>query len=77
MVEFAFATERDFGLVFDHLLQSYQDLGDDFDVAIDRAEQRILAIQSSAQDLAKNPYQGTLRPDILDELRFVRQNKAV
>jgi plasmid stabilization system protein ParE len=58
-------------------LQSYQDFGDDFDVAIDRAEQRILAIQSSAQDLAKNPYQGTLRPDILNGLRFVRQNKAV
>lgn len=76
-VEFAAAAERDFELIFDHLLQSYQDFGDDFDIAIERAEQRILAIQSSAKDLAKIPYQGTLRPDILDELRFVRHKKVV
>lgn len=76
-VEFAAQAERDFELIFDHLLQSYQDFGDEFDVAIDRAAQRIMAIQSSALDLAKIPYQGTLRPDILDGLRFVRHSKAV
>ncbi|MFP7674900.1 type II toxin-antitoxin system RelE/ParE family toxin [Marivita sp. S0852] len=76
-VEFAAAVERDFELIFDHLLSSYQDLGEDFDIAFDRAEQRILAIQTSAMDLAKAPHQGTLRPDILNDLRFVRRNKAV
>jgi plasmid stabilization system protein ParE len=76
-VEFAAAAEHDFELIFDHLLQSYQDFGDDFDIAYDRAAQRILAIQSSAQNLAKVPFQGTLRPDIFDGLRFVRHKKAV
>ena len=76
-VEFAAQAERDFDLIFDHLLQSYQEFGDEFDVAIDRTAQRLLSIQSAAQDLAKIPYQGTLRPDILDGLRFVRHNQAV
>ncbi len=76
-VEFAAAAERDFELIFDHLLQSYQEFGDDFDTAFDRAEQRIEDIQSSASDLAKVPFQGTLRPDILPGLRFVRHDKAV
>ncbi len=76
-VEFATAAEQDFELIFDHLLQTYQDFGDDLDVAFDRARQRILSIQSSASDLTKVPFQVTLRPDILDGLRFVRNNKAV
>ena len=76
-VEFAAAVEQDFELIFDHLLQTYQDFGDDLNVAFDRASQRILSIQSSARDLAKVPFQGMLHPDILDGLRFVRNNKAV
>lgn len=76
-VEFAVQAERDFELIFDHLFQSYRDFGDEFDLASDRAAQRVLAIQSSAHDLAKVPFQGTLRPDILDGLRFVRHSKAV
>lgn len=76
-VEFSAAAERDFELIFDHLLQSYQDFGDGFDQAFHRAEQRILSIQSSALDLAKSPYRGTLRPDILVGMRFVRRDKAV
>lgn len=76
-VDFAAAAERDFELIFDHLLQSYQELGDDFDTAFERAERRIGGIQSCASDLAKIPFQGTLRPDILPGLRFVRYDKAV
>lgn len=76
-VEFAEAAERDFELIFDYLLKSYQEFGDDFDTAFDRAEQRIGAIHTSARDLAKIPFQGTLCPDILPNLRFVRRNKAV
>ncbi len=76
-VEFAAAAERDLELIFDHLVQSYQDFGDDLDIALNRAEQRLLSIQSSAQDLAKIPYQGMLRTDMLDGLRFVRRERAV
>lgn len=76
-VEFAAAAERDFELILDHLLLSYQEFGDDFDEAFDRAERRIGAIQSAARELAEIPFQGTLRPDILPGLRFVRRDKAV
>lgn len=76
-VEFAAAAERDFELIFDHLVNSYQELGDVFDTAFERAERRIASIQSSASDLAKVPFQGTLRPDVLPGLRFVRHDKAV
>ncbi|KEO59990.1 type II toxin-antitoxin system RelE/ParE family toxin [Thioclava indica] len=76
-VEFAAATEQDFELIFEHLVQSYTDFGDDLETAMNRAEHRILTIQSLALELAKAPFQGTLRPDILDELRYVRHNKAV
>lgn len=76
-VEFAEAAEQDFELIFDHLFQSYSDFGDDFETVLDRTEQRILAIQSSALELAKVPFQGTLRPDILEGLRYVQHNKAV
>jgi len=76
-VEFAEAAERDFELIFDHLLQSYQDFGDEFDAAFERAERRVREIQSSAKNLAKFPFQGTPRPDILPGLRFVGHNKAV
>lgn len=76
-IEFSAETERDFELIFEHLLQAYQDFGDDLDLALDRAEQRLLSIQPSVRDLAKTPFQGTLRPDIFEGLRFVRHNKAV
>lgn len=76
-VEFAAAAEHDLALIFDHLLNSYLDFGDDLETALDRAEDRILAIQSSALDLANAPFQGTLRPDILGDLRYVRHNKSV
>lgn len=76
-VEFAAAAERDFELIFDHLLQSYQEFGENFDTAFERAERRIGDIQSSAKDLAKVPFRGTLRPDIHPGLRFVRHGKAV
>ncbi len=76
-VELAAAAEQDFGLIFDHLYQTYRDFGDDPDVAFDRAERRLQSIQASALGLAKIPFQGTLRPDIRKGLRFVRHDKAV
>lgn len=76
-VEFAAAAERDFELIFDHLVQVYIDFGDDIDVAFERAEQRLHAIQSFDLDLAKIPYQGTLRSDIQEGLRFVQHDKAL
>ena len=76
-VEFAAAAEQDFALILDHLVASYEDFGDPVDLAFDRAAARVMAIQDDAEGLAMQPYQGTLRDDILEGVRFVRRDKAV
>lgn len=76
-LEFAADAERDFELIFDHLVESYLEFGEDSDVAFERAVERIRGIQVSANKLALAPKQGTLRPDILEGLRFVRLEKTV
>ena len=42
--EFAADAERDFGLIFDHLLRSYLYFGESLESALDHAEARILEI---------------------------------
>ena len=76
-LEFAADAERDFELIFDHLVESYLEFGEDRDVAFERAIKRIRGIQVSANKLTLAPKQGALRPDILEGLRFVRIEKAV
>ncbi|MEM9787166.1 MAG: type II toxin-antitoxin system RelE/ParE family toxin [Pseudomonadota bacterium] len=76
-IEFAADVAQDFALIFDHLVAAYVDFGDPRDVAQDRAAARIRAIQSDAEKLAELPFQGTLRHDILPDVRFVRRNNAV
>lgn len=76
-VEFAAATERDFGLIFDHLHDSYLEFGEDAEAAFDRAVRRIQSIQSSGLAIGNAPYQGTRRSDILPGLRYVRRENAV
>ena len=76
-LEFSADAERDFELIFDHLVKSYLEFGEDSDVAFERAVERIRGIRISANKLALAPKQGTLRPDILESLRFVRLDKAV
>ena len=76
-IEFSVDAEQDFALIFDHLTQSYEDFGDASEVAFDRAAARIGAIQDAAADLATQPYQGTLRADLLEGVRFERIDKAL
>jgi len=76
-VEFAADAAFDFELIFDHLIASYESFGDAPDIAFDRAVARLAAIQDSAEALAKAPLQGTLRSDVLPDVRFVRRDKAV
>lgn len=76
-VEFAAVAEQDFGLIFDHPVDAYVGFGDPADVAFDRASARIAAIQDDAENLGMQPYQGTLRDDLLVGVRFVRINKAL
>lgn len=76
-VEFAAGTARDFELIFDHLYQSFLNFGEDDETAFDRAAIRIRDIHSAGATIARAPFQGTLRDDILPGLRFVRRGKAV
>lgn len=75
-LEYSAAAEHDFGLIFDHLINSYTELGDDVGAAFERASSRIRTIRSSIDGLCNTPFIGTLRPDILPGLRFVRREHA-
>lgn len=75
-LEFSAEAERDFELIFDHLCASYADLGDDPDAAVERAAHRIRGIRAGMDQLGRTPFIGTLRSDVLDGLRFVRQDKT-
>lgn len=76
-IEFAEAAERDLELILDHLIQSYQDFGDDPATAFERAVGRLAAIQTDAEGISLAPFQGTLRPDVMEGLRYVRHDRAV
>lgn len=75
-LEFSAEAEHDFELIFDHLFLSYTDLGDDPDVAVGRAADRIRNIRVSLEQLTVSPQMGTLRPDIRPGLRFVRLERT-
>ncbi len=69
--------DRDMELIFDHLVESYMGLGDDMATALDRAASRMRQIEESMSRLAKAPFQGTLRPEIMPGLRNVTKESAV
>lgn len=76
-IEFSVAAEQDFALIFDHLAASYAGFGEAPDLAFERAAARIAQIQDDAMRLVHQPFQGTLRNDLLVGVRFVRINKAL
>lgn len=76
-IEFQPDAERDLSLIFDHLFQTYQDLGEEPEVAFDRAAARILGIRDSAIDLASNPHRGTRQEDYGANVRNITLNQAI
>jgi plasmid stabilization system protein ParE len=76
-VERALDTDRDLEAIFDFLVQSYMDFGDDRASAIGRAADRLEAIETAMLALGDAPHQGTLRPDLLAGLRQVTKQRAV
>ena len=64
-LEFAADAERDFELIFDHLVKSYLEFSEDNDVAFERAVERIRGIRISANKLAVAPKQGHCGPIFL------------
>jgi len=69
--------DEDLELIFDHLFNAYQELGEAPDVALNRAAKRIFEIEDDLARLGDVPFQGTLEPQIMDGLRHVTKNKAV
>jgi toxin ParE1/3/4 len=60
-VEFSTESERDFELIFDHLVESYIGFGEAPEAALDHAQHRIMAIRRAADRLATFPIRGTAR----------------
>jgi len=76
-VEFAQASEHDLSLIFDHLFETYKDLGETENEAFDHAAERVMGIRDSAVGLCKNPYRGTKRDAHGPNIRNVTINKAI
>ena len=50
-IEFSAEAERDFGLIYDHLFDSYLDFGESVEAALDHCEARIRNIREEADRL--------------------------
>ena len=70
-------SDRDLGLILDHLIEAYIALGDPLTDALDRAAARLHAIEADMEALAHAPYQGTLLPSVAPGLRQVTKNRAI
>ncbi|WP_299592761.1 type II toxin-antitoxin system RelE/ParE family toxin [uncultured Tateyamaria sp.] len=64
-------------MIFDHLFQSYRDLGEPIDDALTRAASRVRGVEDALTGLGDLPFQGTLVPQIMDGLRHVTKDNAV
>ena len=76
-LEFSTEAERDFGLIFDHLLQSYVTFGESLESALDRAATRVLEIRTNAERILPAPHRGERHDDILPGLRHLAIERAI
>ena len=76
-LEIAVEAERDFGLIFDHLLESYIGFGEGVESAIKHAEARVMEIRAAADRILTAPYWGIGHDDILPGLRHLTINRAI
>ena len=76
-LEFSVEAERDFGLIFDHLLQSYLGFGESPESAFDHAEARIQEIRVAAERILSAPHRGERHDDLLPGLRHLAIGRAV
>lgn len=71
------ACRDDLDRLFDHLLQSYLDLGEPVREAFERAVARLGDIEHSIDGLGEVPHQGTLWPEVMENLRWTTKNRAI
>lgn len=76
-LEFSDDAERDFELIFDHLLRSYLDFGESLPSAFERAATRVLEIRSAAERIAIAPFRGERHDDILPRLRHLAIERGI
>ena len=76
-LEFSAEAERDFGLIFDHLFDSYLGFGESVEAAFDNAEARVLDIRAAANRILTAPHRGESHDDILPGLRHLTIDRAI
>ena len=76
-LELSAEAERDFGLIFDHLLRSYLDFGESLESAVVHAETRTREIRAAAERILAAPHRGERHDDIQPGLRHVAIERAV
>ena len=76
-LEFSAEAERDFGLIFDHLLRSYLGFGESPESAFGHAETRIFEIRTAAARILNALHRGERHDDILPGLRHLSIGRAI
>lgn len=76
-IEFSVEAERDFGLILDHLLESYWSFGEPMESALEHAGQRVMEIRYVADRLETAPHRGALREDLLPGVRYLALDAAI
>ena len=76
-LEFSAEAERDFGLIFDHLLRSYLGFGESLESALDHAASRIVEIRAAAERILAAPRRGEPHDDILPGVRHLAIGHAI
>ncbi len=76
-LEFSVEAERDFDLIFDHLLHSYLNFGESPESALDHAAIRILEIRAEAERILAAPDRGERHDDLLPGLRHLTLGRAI
>ena len=76
-LEFSAEAERDFELIFDHLLGSYLNFGESRNSALDHAAVRVLEIRAEAERILTAPNRGERHDDLLPGLRHLALGRAV
>ena len=76
-LEFSAEAERDFGLIFDHLLRSYLDFGESLESALDHAAARVVDIRVAAERILPAPHRGERHDDILPGLRHLAMDRTI
>lgn len=71
------ACRQDLEHLFDHLVASYESLGEEAADAFGHAEERIALIEDQIDALGRAPHQGTLWPEVMEGLRWTTKNRVI